>query len=369
MSSLIRSFKTWLLLGILAIGIVFFSQCEKDKAVDPNKDSDSKHQDTFQYNPTPYDLNIPNGFPEMDIPDENPMTKEGVKLGRMLYYDPILGTSGRSCNTCHKAEYSYSVPRLGPGSFAVPVHVNLGWNDHFTWTGAEDLLDHVAIIDLEVPDFIQPDMDTLKARLDRHDKYPGLFREAFGIDIVGVNVEKRKKYISYALAQFMRTMISSDSKYDRYKRGEANLTEKERKGMEIFFTEKGDCFHCHSSGRRFTDNKFHNIGLDSVFKGNDKGRYEVTGNKADLGAFKTPTLRNIELTAPYMHDNRFKSLREVVDFYSEGVQNTQYTDPLMKYAYRGGVQLTEKEKEDLIAFLKTLTDTSFVNNPKYQSPF
>jgi len=296
------------------------------------------------------------------------MKKEGVKLGRMLYYDPILSTTGRSCNTCHKAEHSYAVPQIGPNGFAVPPHVNLGWNPDFNWTGSKEKLDNVAIVDLTVPHFIQPDMDTIKARFARHDHYPELFRKAFGKKILEVSTKERKRLISYALAQFMRTMISGNSRFDRYKRGKTRLTEAERNGMLIFFSEQGDCFHCHGT-KLFTDNEFHNTGLDSVFEGNDKGRFLVTGDEADMGAFSTPTLRNIELTAPYMHDNRFETLREVVDFYSEGVKNTEHTDPLMKYAYRGGVQLSEKEKEDLVAFLKTLTDTGFINNPRYQRPF
>lgn len=366
---MIKHQKTWHVLVLMAL-LVFFTTsyigCEKDSLSD--NENSNKDNDTIAYDPTPYELDIPPGFPEMPIPDENPMTEEGVKLGKMLYYDPILSTSGRSCNTCHMAEFSYASPRLGPGDLAVPPHLNLGWNPDFTWTGKENHLDRVAIIDLSIPDFIQPDMDSIKARLSRNEKYQKLFKQAYGADITAVNTQERKKLISYALAQFMRTMISGDSKYDRYQRGETTLTTSEKRGMNLFFSEQADCFHCHGT-KLFTDNEFHNTGMDTVFKGNDQGRYQVTGDKEDMGAFSTPTLRNIELTAPYMHDNRFETLKEVVDFYSEGVENTQYTDPLMKYARQGGVQLSEEEKEHLIAFLKTLTDTSFVNDPAYQSPF
>lgn len=357
-------------MALLCLAIAGYWSCEKDPPLssESGKDQTSNGTDSIDHNPTPYDLNIPPGFPDMPVPDDNPLTKEGVKLGRMLYYDPILSTTGRTCNSCHKAEYSYSTPRPGPDGLGVPPHVNLGWNPDFTWTGVKDKLDNVAIVDLSVPHFIQPDMDTLKARLARHDEYQRRFRKAYGKDIVAVNTKERKRLISYALGQFMRTMISGKSKFDRYRRGEVNLTASENKGMQIFYTEKGDCFHCHGT-QLFTDNEFHNTGLDSVFRGNNKGRYLVTGDEDDLGAFSTPTLRNIELTAPYMHDNRFKTLKDVVDFYSEGVKNTAYTDPLMKYAPQGGIQLTEEEKQHLIAFLKTLTDTAFVNNQEYQDPF
>jgi cytochrome c peroxidase len=136
--------------------------------------------------------------------------------------------------------------------------------------------------------------------------------------------------------------------------------------LEIFNTERGDCFHCHG-GILFTDNMFHNTGLDA--EPGDKGLSAVTGDPLDRGRFKTPTLRNIEVTAPYMHDGRFRTLEEVVDFYSEGVQNSPTIDPLMKFAHQGGVRLTAQERSDLIAFLKTLTDTTFLTNPAFGNPF
>jgi cytochrome c peroxidase len=169
-----------------------------------------------------------------------------------------------------------------------------------------------------------------------------------------------------AIAQFERTIISSNSKWDKYLRGEVSLSQTEAKGFEIFFTEKGDCFHCHTT-ILFTDNLFHNNGLDSIF--NDEGLSNITNNPNDQGKFKTPTLRNIEFTAPYMHDGRFTTLEEVIDFYSEGIVWSSTIDPLMKKVSQGGVHLNEEEKNNLIAFVKTLTDTTFVNNSDYSNPF
>ena len=320
------------------------------------------------YIPTPYKFQIPAGFPPLPDPEFNPATEEGVKLGRMLYYDTILSTTGRSCSSCHSQSLSFSAPK-GPGGFSVPPHVNLGWKTEFTWEGAESVLDHVAIIDLEVPDFIQPNMTILLERLQAHDQYQDLFKKAFGIDITTVSVQERKLYISYAIAQFMRSLISGNSKFDAVLRGEEFFTDAELKGYEIFNTEKGDCFHCHSSSL-FADNQFHNIGLDDEFNGIDKGRNLITNKATDLGKFFTPTLRNIELTAPYMHDGRFITLEEVVEFYNSGVKNTATLDPIMtKPGKDNGLNLTETEKQYLISFLKTLTDTSFINNKNFSSPF
>ena len=172
--------------------------------------------------------------------------------------------------------------------------------------------------------------------------------------------------VAKAIAQFERTFISSESDWDKYLRGEYMLSQSEAKGFEVFFTEKGDCFHCHGT-ILFTDNLFHNNGLDSVLT--NLGLGAITGNSNDNGKFKSPTLRNIEFTAPYMHDGRFNTLEEVIDFYSENVMFSPTVDPLMKKVNQGGLHLTTSEKIDLIAFLKTLSDNDFINNPDYSSPF
>jgi cytochrome c peroxidase len=160
-------------------------------------------------------------------------------------------------------------------------------------------------------------------------------------------------------------LITSNSKWDKVLLGEATLTQEENNGRVLFYTEKADCFHCHGT-ILFTDNFYHNNGLDSLPA---QGREEITGDPDDRGRFKTPTLRNIELTAPYMYDARFTTLEEVIDFYSEQVKWSPTIDPLMKKVSQGGVHLTPQEKLDLKAFLKTLTDTAFVNNPAFSNPF
>ena len=163
-------------------------------------------------------------------------------------------------------------------------------------------------------------------------------------------------------------MISANSKFDNFLEGKTNLSDEELKGFQIFTNEnKGDCFHCHGGTQNplWTDNQFRNNGLDSEFS--DLGLGSVTGDPSDYGKFRTPSLRNLIFTAPYMHDGRFSSIEEVIDHYSEGLKNSETIDPLMKTVNEGGVHLTNDEKKNLKAFLLTLTDSSFVNNPNYRN--
>ncbi|MCF8238616.1 MAG: cytochrome C peroxidase [Saprospiraceae bacterium] len=315
------------------------------------KDADQP-KDDWTYDPTPYLLDYPDAFPIMQVNADNPMTEEGVNLGRRLYYDPLLHPTGQhACATCHIQEMAFT------SSGSVLPHINLGWNKSFLWNGKitgtmED------IMRFEVEDFFQADM----SRLEADSLYPRLYYEAFGSPHI------TSTYTAKALAQFFRTLISSNARYDEaFSPGSGEFpTEEEQNGYDIFFTEKGDCFHCHG-GILFTDNGFHNNGLD--VDPSTEGRSLVTGNPNDLGKFKSPTLRNIALTGPYMHDGRYETLEEVIDFYSEGLKLSPTIDPLMKQAHLGGIHLTTKEKSDLIAFLHTLTDTTFTTNPALGSPF
>ena len=320
------------------------------------------------WDPTPYQLEIPSGFPDMQIPDDNPMTEEGVQLGRHLFYDPILSADNtQSCASCHGQGFSFTDNgrRFSTGIDGIEgtrnsmAIINVGWMDTFFWDGRDGSLEEQALEPIPNPIEMHQSWPDAVDKLKNHPQYTDLFFDAFGTrDIDSMHVVK-------AIAQFERTMISSNSKWDRYLKGEYQLTQAETKGFEIFFTEKGDCFHCHST-ILFTDNLFHNNGLDSEFT--DKGLFDVTGDENDIGKFKTPTLRNVEFTAPYMHDGRFETLEEVVDFYSEGLQFSPTIDPLMKNVNQGGIQLTDEEKQNLIAFIKTLTDTTFINNTEFSNP-
>ena len=179
-----------------------------------------------------------------------------------------------------------------------------------------------------------------------------MFKNAFNIDYIDSN------HVVMAIAQFERSLISTNSKFDQFLNGEVQLNSSELNGYAIFNSEKGDCFHCHGS-QMFMDNLFHNNGLD-VEPFNDLGRGKITNDPNDYGKFKTPTLRNIEFSAPYMHDGRFATLEEVIEHYNSGGKYSSTVDPLMK-KIGIGLQLTNQEKEDLVAFLKTLSDTEFIS--------
>ena len=326
---------------LLALTIFLLPFCTKEDPPDPD----------MVYDPTPFTLEYPDFFPILEIPADNPTTVEGVLLGRMLYYDPILHKdSTEACASCHQQAFSFSKP----GNI-IP-HLNLGWSSAFLWNGkVQGSLEDIMLF--EARDFFETDLN----RIQNHPDYPERFFEAFGSkDITYENIAK-------ALSQFERTMISSNSKYDDYlDPGQlVFLDDDEFLGYDIFFTEKGDCFHCHG-GILFTDNRFHNNALDAE---PESGLFEITGDPEDVGRFKTPTLRNIELTGPYMHDSRYETLEDVIDFYSEGLKQSPTADPLMKNVHQGGIHLTEAEKGYLLAFLKTLTDTTYLNKASLGNPF
>jgi cytochrome c peroxidase len=349
---------------ILALVLVLFYACKPDPPPDPTD---------IPYDPTPYIIEVPANLPEMPVYEENPTTVEGVKLGRMLYYDPdVISLDGLACASCHNQQNAFSAPSDGPTGTAILPHINLGWNHEFGWVGGEELLDHVALADLQDGNvFTNANNDSILARLARHPDYPRMFKEAFGVDILAVDQEHRHEYMAFALAQFMRTLVSANSRFDKFQRREADgtMTQSEYNGYVLFFSERGDCFHCHSMPL-ITSHSFHNNGLDSVFDETNEGRFAVTGDPADIGKFRAPTLRNIEFTAPYMHDGRFQTLEEVVEHYNSGVKNSPTVDPVMgKPGKEFGLNLTPQEKQDLVNFLKTLTDPSFINNPELGSPF
>ncbi|MGB0806497.1 MAG: cytochrome-c peroxidase [Salibacteraceae bacterium] len=329
------------------IAIVFsLFGCKNDLPEPVNPSTETPYQTTPLTIPTPKD------FPEMIIPEENPLTLEGVSLGRMLYYDKIMDKdSSRACASCHLQDQAFQIDN---GTNQVVPHMNMGWSNNFMWSGGfTGTLEDVMTFEVEV--FFETNLD----RLNNSDKYRDLFKKAFNVDTI------TSKEAAYALAQFARIMTTSNSKYDQFARQELNLTPEEMRGFMLFFTEKADCFHCHGSGL-FTDNTPRNNGLDLL---PDSGLMAITKDPNDLGKFKAPTLRNIEHTAPYMHDGRFNTLKEVLDFYATGVQHNPTIDALMIYSADGGNKLTETEKEEVIAFLKTLSDPDFLTNSELSNPF
>lgn len=371
------SLRATFLVALLAV--LFFSACKQD---DP------------EYSPTPYEIKVPKFFPtRMNIPADNPMTVEGIELGRYLFYDGRLSGNTEpdkmmSCGTCHLQSRSFECgidhPKFVGGRtfgitgiltphYMLPM-INLVWNESgYLWSGSiygnnpdarQRNIEDIVFMGVTAPHEMAGDTNKTKALIQSIPGYADLFEKAFGSRTVTF------RNISKAIAQFTRTLISSDSKFDKYMRGEEPLNPQELNGYVLFMTEDGaDCFHCHggSGNPLFTTNLFYNNGKDSLFT-DPRDRFSVTGDAMDKGAYKATTLRNIELTGPYMHDGRFKSLEEVIDFYSGGIIWSPYVHPLMHHAYDGGIQLTSSEKSDLIAFIKTLRDDTFLSNPAFGAP-
>lgn len=352
-------------LHIVLVVLVFISACKKD---DDNNG--------YVNQPTPAPLDIPQIFSEniIDpvIPADNPQTVEGIALGKKLFFDPLLSANNtQSCASCHRPPNAFSdIPRFSIGIDGIPGTrnsmplFNLAWNydELFFWDGREFSLEHQALEPVTNPIEMHNTWEEVVRRLENHSEYPSMFADAFG----NGNITKEKA--TKAIAQFERTLISANSKFDRFLLGLTTLTPEEENGLNVFMDEeRGDCFHCHGNPNNplWTDNQFHNNGLDATFT--DLGLGAVSGDPSDNGKFRSPSLRNLAFTAPYMHDGRFNTLDEVINHYSEGLQNSPTIDPLMKKVAEGGVQLSDQDKEDLKAFLLTLSDPSFLNNPDFQN--
>ena len=324
-----------------------------------------------RYFATPSSLDIPKLFEDNIlapvIPIDNPQTVEGIALGKKLFFDPILSIDNTlACVDCHAPEnaftdsdkFSDGVDGIFGNRNSMPLF-NLAWNydEKFFWDGNTFSLEHQAFVPVTDPFEMKSNWTDVESKLQQHAEYPSLFEKAFGASNIDSSL------VTKAIAQFERTLISANSKFDKFLLGELNLSPEELNGFNVFMDEaKGDCFHCHGSDKNplWTDNIFHNNGLDETFA--DLGLGAVTGDPADNGKFKSPSLRNLEFTAPYMHDGRFASLDDVINHYSQGLKNSSTIDPLMKKADQGGVGLTDKDKADLKAFLLSLSDYDFINS-------
>lgn len=331
------------------------------------------------YTPRAYELPVPDHFPRPLIPADNPLTVAGVELGRRLFFETLLSSDNRmSCASCHQPERAFTdglatstgVRGLS-GTRSSMSLANLAFNNRgFFWDGRVATLEAQAIIPVEDHRELNENWDRVEEKLRQHPDYPTHFRAAFGIDR---RSEITRDLVVRALAQFERSLISADSKFDRVVwKNEGWFTEQEERGRELFFIEFAGnvdhpgCSHCHNAPL-FGDNVFRNNGLDSVAtldQFTDPGRGPVSGNRFDNGAFRTPSLRNIALTAPYMHDGRFKTLEEVIDHYATGGHGVENEDANLRPFH-----LSDADKAALIAFLHTLTDDSFLTNPTHQSPF
>ena len=333
----------------------------------------NQEDDRPDYIPTPYELQIPKGLPPLDafIPEDNPMTVEGLALGRKLFYDPLLsGDNSQSCGSCHKQEFGFSDPRRfsigidgSVGTRQSMALINLAWSQNgLFWDGRATTLEELIFEPVVNPIEMNTTWPEVESKLNADPDYALEFKQAYNIDYID------SVHVTKAIAQFIRTLISGNSKFDKFYNQQAlSLSEQELRGLTLFNSEEADCFHCHGLGGLITDNRYRNNGLDVSFSA-DEGRYLVTGDEMDKGKFRVPTLRNIELTAPYMHDGRFFTLEQVIDHYSDHVKLSPTIDPLMELVGSGGAQLSSQEKADLLAFLKTFTDEDFVNDPAFSDP-
>ncbi|PNQ62612.1 cytochrome-c peroxidase [Vibrio sagamiensis] len=335
------------------------------------------------------DFSAPFVFGHFTVPKDNPLTNEGVKLGRRLFYDPILSGSNQiSCAHCHQQSRAFTdgmVRSLGasgmPLPFNTPTLANLMWGpQHFFWDGRSPSLEQQALLPITNPDEMNQDLDELMTELKRIEEYRQLFSQAYG--------EINQQNIAKALSAFQRTLVSANSKYDQFLAGTVILSAEEELGRKLFMAHPdvkaslrgGNCIDCHSQfltgGFDTQYDGFSNNGLDEE-QHLLPGLMAVTGKAEHKGLFKVPTLRNIALTAPYMHDGRFQSLEEVLDHYNQGIKLSSTLSPLIVEAdnqqqtldYQPSLNLSEKEKQAIIAFLHTLTDESFITDPKLSNPF
>ncbi|MCB0395154.1 MAG: cytochrome-c peroxidase [Flavobacteriales bacterium] len=332
---------------ILVVVVGGLAGCAKDAGLEPAID------DTYHFS-------LPEGFSEVPVPADNPMTKSKVALGKRLFFEKILSKDSTvSCGTCHKQAIAFADDRQlsegvdgGTGFRNAPTLANLAYSPFFFMDGGVPTLEIQVLAPIQGE--VEMNLNMLEAvqRLQQHPEYPALFREVFGREPDAFG-------LSRALAAFERTLISGDSRVDQYHfQGDKNaLTPSEIRGMDIFNSAPANCASCHS-GFRFTNDQFENNGLYLTYV--DTGRARITLKDSDVGRFRVPTLRNVALTPPYMHDGSLATLEDVVEHYVSGGQPHRNKSSLIQ-----GFSLTTQQKKDLVNFLEALTDTRFINNFEY----
>lgn len=318
-----------------------------------------------QRQPTPIHFKIPEGFPaNVTLFDNNPLTEEGVALGKALFYDGMLSIDGNfPCGSCHQQfaafatfEHAFShgfnnsfTTRNAPGLF------NLAWVKNFHWDGGVNHLEVQPLTPLTAPNEMSEDVANVIRKLQATAYYPAQFQAAFGTTTI------TSQFMLKALAQFMGTLVSANSTYDQVKAGKASFTPEQARGYALF--QEKQCSSCHTEPL-FTDMSYRNTGLTPDPNIQDFGRVHITHNPADSFKFRVPSLRNVEVTFPYGHDGRFSSLNKMLDHYVNGVQFSSTVDPLI----RNGIPLTLEEKNAIIAFLLTLTDEQFLQDQRFAAP-
>lgn len=334
-------------LGLLFSGVLLMASCSKNKV----------EIEEFAFVQ-------PERFPKATYNfEQNPISEEGFLLGRKLFYDPVLSLDNSvACSNCHQQGTSFADGQQHPFSIGVddeigirnaPSLVNLAFFKEFFLDGGVTHLDFVPINAIESDIEMKEDLGNVILKLNQNSNYKLSFKEVFDIDSI------TSPYLLKALSQFMLMMVSDQSTYDKWLEGRAGMSTQALEGLSLF---QSKCQECHS-GALFTNQEYRNIGLDSIYP--DLGRGQITENPADDGKFRVPSLRNVALTAPYMHNARFWSLKEVLDHYDEGVLDVPNLAEELKQGATRGIPLTEDEKEAIISFLKTLSDVEFIQDQKF----
>jgi cytochrome c peroxidase len=334
---------------LVLLGVALFPSCKKNDDPPPTPTT-----------PTPITFQTPNGWPAPQYNfSSNPLTREGVELGRKLFYDTRLSSDGQvSCGSCHQQfasfvmfdhDLAHGVNNQHTLRNPQPL-INLAWHKEMHWDGGVNHIEVQPLAPITAPNEMGETVAGVIGKLNSYSEYKPLFKAAFGDETI--NSQRMLK----ALTQFMLMLVSNNSKYDRVRNGQEMFTPLEDLGYQFF---KANCNTCHREPL-FTDLTYRNNGLPLGIQ-NDFGRMAITGNRADSLKFKVPTLRNISFTQPYTHDGRIYGLEQMVDHYRLGVVNHPSTDP----AVRNGIPMTVTEKFALIAFMRTLTDTTLTKNPQF----
>jgi cytochrome c peroxidase len=302
---------------------------------------------------------FPKGTNKDQAPADNALTEDRAELGRRLFYDPQLSrTNDISCTTCHQQAYAFSDPSAVStgvdgltGTRNAPSIVNAAWGRSFFWDGRARTLEEQAGQPIENPVEMGSSLPDAVARITADPSYVASFQKAYAEAPSADSLQK-------ALASFVRSLVSGNSPYDRHLRGDdSDFGPQRQRGEALFLSEKCECYHCHSSGE-LTNEGYFNDG--TYASGGDTGRQQVTGRVGDIGKFKVPGLRNIALSAPYMHDGSLPTLEAVIEQYDNGGRGDATTDPLIK-----PMSLTGDEKADLLAFLNSLTDPTLAADPRF----
>ncbi len=305
-------------------------------------------------------INIPSGFPPPVFPEDNGLTRERWALGKRLFFDPVLSRDSTiSCASCHLPEKAFTDAKAvsegvekRSGSRNAPTLANVAYHPYYTREGGVPTLEMQILVPIQEHAEFDFNILLIAQRLMANNSYRQLSHEAYGR-------EPDAFVITRSIACFERTLVSGESRYDAFLNGRNSaLNATEKRGRDLFFSDRLACSHCHG-GFNFTNYSFENNGLYETYP--DPGRFRLTGEDSDLALFKVPTLRNVSVTAPYMHDGSISQLEDVIEHYNSGGKNHPHKSTVLK-----PLHMTASEKANLIAFLQTLTDDAFINNPRFR---